>query len=55
MLDGGAPFYDTYACRDGKFLSVGAIEPQFYAQLLAITGAADPDLQNSGARSAGRN
>jgi alpha-methylacyl-CoA racemase len=44
MLDGGAPFYDTYACRDGKFLSVGAIEPQFYAQLLAITGAADPDF-----------
>jgi alpha-methylacyl-CoA racemase len=45
MLDGGAPFYDTYACRDGKFLSVGAIEPQFYAQLLAITGATDPDFQ----------
>jgi alpha-methylacyl-CoA racemase len=45
MLDGGAPFYDTYACADGKFLSVGAIEPQFYAQLLAITGATDPDFQ----------
>jgi alpha-methylacyl-CoA racemase len=45
MLDGGAPFYDTYACRDGKFLSVGAIEPQFYAQLLELTGATDPDLQ----------
>jgi alpha-methylacyl-CoA racemase len=44
MLDGGAPFYDTYACADGKFLSVGAIEPQFYAQLLAITGASDPDF-----------
>lgn len=42
MLDGGAPFYDTYACLDGKFLSVGAIEPQFYAQLLALCGAADP-------------
>ena len=46
MLDGGAPFYDTYACRDGKFLSVGAIEPQFYAQLLALTGATDPDFSN---------
>jgi alpha-methylacyl-CoA racemase len=45
MLDGGAPFYDTYACLDGKFLSVGAIEPQFYAQLLAITGATDPDFR----------
>jgi alpha-methylacyl-CoA racemase len=44
MLDGGAPFYDTYACLDGKFLSVGAIEPQFYAQMLAITGASDPDF-----------
>jgi len=42
LLDGGAPFYDTYACSDGKFLSVGAIEPQFYAQLLALTGASDP-------------
>jgi alpha-methylacyl-CoA racemase len=45
MLDGGAPFYDTYACLDGKFLSVGAIEPQFYAQLLALSGATDPDFQ----------
>jgi alpha-methylacyl-CoA racemase len=44
MLDGGAPFYDTYACRDGKFLSVGAIEPQFYAQLLALSGATDPEF-----------
>jgi alpha-methylacyl-CoA racemase len=45
MLDGGAPFYDTYACADGKFIAVGAIEPQFYAQLLALCGADDPDLQ----------
>jgi len=44
MLDGGAPFYDTYACRDGKYLSVGAIEPQFYAQLLALAGATDPEF-----------
>jgi alpha-methylacyl-CoA racemase len=34
LLDGGAPFYDTYACRDGAHVAVGAIEPQFYAQLL---------------------
>ncbi|MFC4930415.1 CaiB/BaiF CoA transferase family protein [Massilia sp. GCM10023247] len=44
LLDGGAPFYDTYACLDGKFLSVAALEPQFYAQLLELTGAADPDF-----------
>ena len=44
MLDGGAPFYDTYACSDGKYLAVGAIEPQFYARLLALSGATGPDF-----------
>ncbi|CAB1452443.1 unnamed protein product [Pleuronectes platessa] len=34
MLDSGAPFYDTYRTADGKFMAVGAIEPQFYRQLL---------------------
>lgn len=38
LLDGGAPFYDTYRCADGKFISIGAIEPQFYTLLLEITG-----------------
>ncbi|MEM6304449.1 MAG: CaiB/BaiF CoA-transferase family protein [Pseudomonadota bacterium] len=33
-LDGAAPFYRCYACADGKFISVGALEPQFYATLL---------------------
>jgi alpha-methylacyl-CoA racemase len=33
ILDGGAPFYDTYACSDGRFVAVGAIEPTFFAQL----------------------
>ncbi len=42
FIDGGAPFYTTYACADGKFIAVGAIEPQFYARLLALTGASDP-------------
>ena len=42
LLDGGAPFYDTYACADGKFVSIGSIEPQFYALLLKLTGATDP-------------
>ncbi|XP_033935286.1 alpha-methylacyl-CoA racemase [Pseudochaenichthys georgianus] len=34
MLDSGAPFYDTYQTSDGKYVAVGAIEPQFYTQLL---------------------
>jgi alpha-methylacyl-CoA racemase len=42
MLDGGAHFYDTYACADGKFISIGAIEPQFYALLLKLAGIDDP-------------
>ena len=41
MLDGAAPFYRTYACKDGKYLSVGAIEPQFYAQLYESAGWVD--------------
>ncbi len=37
-LDGAAPFYRCYACADGKFISVGALEPQFYAILLEKLG-----------------
>ena len=33
LLDGGAPFYDTYACADGEHVAVGALEPQFFAAL----------------------
>lgn len=48
MLDGGAHFYDTYTCADGKYISVGAIEPQFYAELRERCGLNDPafDRQN---------
>jgi alpha-methylacyl-CoA racemase len=42
LLDGGAHFYDTYACADGKYVSVGAIEPKFYATLREICGIDDP-------------
>ena len=42
-LDGGAHYYDTYQCADGKWVSVAAVEPKFYAQLLARTGLSDPD------------
>ena len=38
VLDGGAPFYDTYTCADGRHLAVGAIEPQFYAALVTGLG-----------------
>jgi alpha-methylacyl-CoA racemase len=44
MLDGAAPFYNTYETSDGKFIAVGAIEPQFYALLLEKTGLAGQDL-----------
>ena len=44
LLDGGAHFYDSYQCRDGRWISVGAIEPQFYALLLEKTGITDPDF-----------
>lgn len=46
LLGGGAHFYRCYTCADGKEISVGAIEPQFYAELLAKTGA--PDALASG-------
>ncbi len=38
LLDTGAPFYETYECRDGKYISVGSIEPQFYDLLIKLTG-----------------
>ncbi|HBX00887.1 MAG TPA: carnitine dehydratase, partial [Gammaproteobacteria bacterium] len=38
---GGAHFYGTYETKDGKFVSIGSIEPQFYALLLEKTGLAD--------------
>lgn len=44
LLDGAAPFYDTYACADGRYVAVGALEPKFYAALLAGLGLADEPL-----------
>jgi alpha-methylacyl-CoA racemase len=40
LLDGAAPFYDTYECADGRFLAVGALEPKFYDALVTLTGGA---------------
>lgn len=42
LLDGGAPFYDTYATGDGKWIAVGAIEPAFYAALRRVLGLSEP-------------
>jgi len=44
LLDGGAPFYDTYQTADGGHVAVGALEPKFYAELLAGLGLAGEDL-----------
>src|SRR3978361_657661 len=41
MLDGGAHFYGTYQCKDGEFISLGSIEPQFYAELRRLAGLDD--------------
>ena len=44
LLDGGAHFYGTYECSDGKYVAIGAVEPQFYALLLKLLGAEDEPL-----------
>ena len=41
LLDGGAHFYDTYTCADGKHIAIGAIEPQFYTLLMQLLGITD--------------
>ena len=50
LLDGGAHFYDTYQCSDGGWISIGSIEPQFYALLLEKTGITDPQFKNQMSR-----
>ena len=44
VVDSGAHFYDTYECADGKWVAIGALEPQFYALLLEKCGIDDPDF-----------
>ena len=46
LLDSGAPFYDVYACADGKYVSVGPIEGKFYRQLLEKLELDTPELQS---------
>ncbi len=38
LLDSGAPFYDVYECADGEYVAIGSIEPQFYAELVRLSG-----------------
>jgi alpha-methylacyl-CoA racemase len=45
LLDTGSHMYDTYETSDGKWISIGSLEPQFYAELRRLAGlAADPDF-----------
>ncbi len=45
LLDTGAHFYDVFECKDGRYVSLGSIEPQFYAELMELTGLkGDPDF-----------
>lgn len=44
LLDTGAHFYEVYECADGGYFGVGAIEPQFYAELMRLLGLGDEDL-----------
>jgi alpha-methylacyl-CoA racemase len=52
ILDSGAHYYDVYETSDGKHVSIGSIEPQFYAELLRLSGLGDePDLADQNDRS----
>ena len=43
LLDTGSHFYDVYQCSDGEYISIGSIEPQFYAELLELSGLGQDD------------
>ena len=43
LLDTGAPFYEVYETKDGKYVAIGSLEPQFYAELLRLSGLGDQD------------
>jgi len=50
FIDGGAHFYNAYECADGKYISVAAVEPQFYRLLLELSGISDPDFDHQNDR-----
>ncbi|KAK0945037.1 hypothetical protein LTR29_003384 [Friedmanniomyces endolithicus] len=47
ILDGGCPYYDTYETKDGKFMAVGALEPQFFAALLEGLGISEAEIDGN--------
>ncbi|MFC0453687.1 CaiB/BaiF CoA transferase family protein [Rhodococcus jostii] len=49
-IDSGAPFYDTYRCADGRYLAVGALEPDFYQEFLAGLGVETAQWPDQGDR-----
>ena len=51
-LDGGAPYYDAYECADGAYVSVGAVEPDFYADLRQRLGLDGPEWDEQRDRAA---
>lgn len=51
LLDTGAPFYDVYETADGEYVALGALEPQFYAELITKLGLTDVDLSAQNSRS----
>src|SRR5258708_25619164 len=54
FVDGGAPFYRSYATKDDKFVAIGAIEPHFYANLVKVMGIDGKDLPDQNDRAAWR-
>jgi alpha-methylacyl-CoA racemase len=50
IVDGGAPFYRSYATKDGRFVAVGAIEPHFYANLVKVMGMDGENLPDQNDR-----
>ena len=51
LLDGGAPYYDTYATADGKYVAIGAIEPKFFAELAKQVGLPEHFVKGQNKRS----
>jgi alpha-methylacyl-CoA racemase len=48
LLSGAAHYYDTYETQDGKYISIGSLEPQFFALLMEKLGLTDSDLAGTG-------
>jgi alpha-methylacyl-CoA racemase len=54
LLDGGCPYYGSYGCKDGGVMAVGALEPQFFAELLKGLGLTVEEVVESGRGYGGR-